>query len=129
MYDAADSILAQKLSQVEGVGQVIVGGGAKPAVRVELNPRALESFQIGLDQVRTTLANANANSPKGASARGQRTLGDCDHRPALPSGRLRPLIVSYHNGAAVRLARRGGRGRFRAGPPQRRASPTASRPC
>src|SRR6476469_3237023 len=50
MYDAADSILAQKLSQVEGVGQVVVGGGAKPAVRVELNPRVLESMRIPLDQ-------------------------------------------------------------------------------
>src|SRR5580765_1296534 len=68
MYDAADSILAQKLAQVEGVGQVTVGGGAKPAVRVELNPRALEAFHIGLDQVRNTLSVANAHMPKGALA-------------------------------------------------------------
>ena len=73
MYDAADSILAQKLSQVEGVGQVMVGGGAKPAVRVELNAPALEGFRIGLDQVRTTLAAANALSPKGSLADRNRT--------------------------------------------------------
>src|SRR3954454_1439324 len=73
MYDAADSILAQKLSQVEGVGQVSVGGGAKPAVRVELNPRPLESYRIGLDQVRNTLANANAHSPVGSLGHGDRT--------------------------------------------------------
>src|SRR5207248_1391345 len=70
IYDAADSILAQKLAQVDGVGQVTVGGAAKPAVRVELNPRVLESFKIGLDQVRTTLANANANRPKGSLSSG-----------------------------------------------------------
>src|SRR5436305_1820301 len=73
MYDAADSSLAQKLAQVEGVGQVTVGGGAKPAVRVELNPRALEAFHIGLDQVRTTLAAANAHTPTGAIAHGGST--------------------------------------------------------
>src|SRR3954467_12086436 len=70
MYDAADSILAQKLAQVEGVGQVTVGGGAKPAVRVELNPRALEAFHIGLDQVRTILAGANAHTPTGTLGNG-----------------------------------------------------------
>src|SRR5438477_8404315 len=66
MYDAADSILAQKLAQIEGVGQVMVGGGAKPAVRVELNPTVLTSFGMGLDQVRTVLGAANANRPKGS---------------------------------------------------------------
>src|SRR5215467_496855 len=73
MYDDADSILAQKLAQVEGVGQVTVGGGAKPAVRVELNPRPLESYKIGLDQVRNALAAANANSPKGSLSNGEST--------------------------------------------------------
>ena len=66
MYDAADSILAQKLSQVEGVGQVIVGGGARPAVRVEVDPdRARASSASGSEQVRTALGAANANRPKG----------------------------------------------------------------
>src|SRR5438045_6742748 len=65
MYDAADSILAQKLSQVEGIGQVFVGGGAKPAVRAEVNPNLLNKLGVGLDTVRTALSSANANRPNG----------------------------------------------------------------
>ena len=65
IYDAADSILAQKLAQVEGVGQVFVGGGARPAVRAEVNPTALNKLGLGLDSVRTALGAANANRPKG----------------------------------------------------------------
>ena len=66
MYDAADSILSQKLAQIEGVGQVFVGGGAQPAVRAELNPTLLNKLGVGLDTVRTALMSANANSPKGS---------------------------------------------------------------
>ena len=65
LYDAADSILAQKLSQVEGVGQVFVGGGAKPAVRVQVDPGQLSALGYGLEDVRAGLSNVNANSPKG----------------------------------------------------------------
>src|ERR1700676_3422847 len=65
MYDAASTILAQKLSQITGVGQVTVGGSSLPSVRIELNPPALNKYDIGLDQVRTVLSNANANTPKG----------------------------------------------------------------
>src|SRR5580698_3589074 len=65
MYDAASTIMAQKLAQVQGVGQVGVGGSALPGVRVELNPTALNKYGIGMEQVRTALAAANANSPKG----------------------------------------------------------------
>src|SRR5438876_6401089 len=65
MYDAASSILQQKLSQVEGVGQVNVGGGALPAVRVELNPTVLNKYGIGLEDVRTVLGSTNTNRPKG----------------------------------------------------------------
>jgi multidrug efflux pump len=65
IYDIADSVLGQKLAQVEGVGQVFVGGGAKPAVRVELNPTLLYKLGVGLDSVRTALGAANANRPKG----------------------------------------------------------------
>src|SRR5213595_667830 len=68
MYDAADSILSQKLAQVEGVGQVFVGGGAKPAVRVKVDPNRLSQMGIGLDEVRGALALVNANSPKGELA-------------------------------------------------------------
>ena len=68
VYDAADSILAQKLSQVEGVGQVFVGGGAKPAVRVQVDPNLIAKLGIGLDQVRAALRAVNANTPKGELA-------------------------------------------------------------
>ena len=83
MYDAADSILSQKLAQVEGVGQVFVGGGAKPAVRAEVNPTLLNKLGVGLDTVRTALGNANANRPKGADRR----------RRSMP-GRWAPMIRS-----------------------------------
>src|SRR5579859_5508114 len=65
IYDKADSILAQKLSQIDGVGQAFVGGGAKPAVRAEVNPMLLNKLGVGLDSVRTALNQANANTPKG----------------------------------------------------------------
>src|SRR5262249_4982191 len=65
MYVAVATVMAQVLSQVEGVGQVIVGGGALPAVRVELNPTMLNKYGIGLEQVRTAIAATNANTPKG----------------------------------------------------------------
>src|SRR5262249_18325856 len=68
MYDAAASILQQKLAQVEGVGQVVVGGSSLPAVRVDLNPSVLNHYGIGLDQVRAMLSSANANRPKGEVA-------------------------------------------------------------
>jgi multidrug efflux pump len=73
MYDAADSILAQKLAQVQGVGQVFVGGSSSPAVRVELNPVAMNNMGLSLDQVRTVLQNANANYAKGDVSDNQRT--------------------------------------------------------
>jgi multidrug efflux pump len=104
MYDAADSILAQKLAQVEGVGQVTVGGGAKPAVRVELNPHPLESFHVGLDQVRTALANANAHSPKGSIAAGDSTWQMDATDQLFKAADYGKLIISYHNGNTVRLS-------------------------
>jgi multidrug efflux pump len=103
MYDAADSILAQKLAQVEGVGQVMVGGGAKPAVRVELNPRALEYFNIGLDDVRTRLAAANAHEPKGAIAHGDNTWQLEATDQLFKADQYARYIIAYHNGDAVRL--------------------------
>ena len=65
MYDAASTILAQKLSQVDGVGTVFVGGGSLPAVRVELNPTVVHKYGIGLEDVRSMLASTNTNRPKG----------------------------------------------------------------
>src|SRR5213595_3134666 len=103
MYDAADSILSQKLAQVEGVGQVFVGGGAKPAVRAELNPTLLNKLGVGLDQVRAALGLANANRPKGEvhDALNAWSLSDTDQ--LFQADQYRELIVSSKNGAVVRL--------------------------
>ena len=80
MYDVASSILQQKLSQVEGVGRVVVGGGALPAVRVDVNPTILNSYGLSLEDVRAALDSANANRPKGEIADGSRawTLNTTD---------------------------------------------------
>jgi multidrug efflux pump len=103
MYDAGDSILAQKLSQVEGVGQVTVGGGAKPAVRVQLNPNLLNGFGIGLAPIRTALNTANANRPKGSLSDGVH-VWELDATDQLHGAdQYRKIIVAYRNGAAVRL--------------------------
>jgi multidrug efflux pump len=103
MYDAASSILQQKLSQVDGVGQVNVGGGALPGVRVEVNPTVLNNQGLGLEDVRTTLSNANANRPKGEIASDTRTeaIGTTDQ--LLKAAQYRPLIIAYRNGAPVRV--------------------------
>src|SRR5216683_493191 len=103
MYDVADSILAQKLAQVDGVGQVFAGGGAKPAVRAEVNPTLLNKLGVGLDTVRAALTAANANSPKGevADPVNAWTLNANDQ--IFTADQYRRLIVSYNNGAPVRL--------------------------
>src|SRR2546425_1434863 len=104
IYDAADSILAQKLSQVKGVGQVTVGGGARPAVRVDVNPMALAHYGIGLDDVRFALRAANANVPKGelADQTGRWVITATDQ--LSKANQYRPLIVAYRKGAPVRLS-------------------------
>ncbi|MGB6564273.1 MAG: efflux RND transporter permease subunit, partial [Candidatus Binataceae bacterium] len=104
IYDAADSILAQKLSQIQGVGQVTVGGSALPGVRVELNINALNNDGIGLEQVRSTLSNANANRPKGEVADQTHAWSLSATDQLLAADQYSPLIVGYHNGAAVRLS-------------------------
>jgi multidrug efflux pump len=103
MYDAADSILAQKLSQVEGVGQVIIGGGAKPAVRVRVDPERLSQIGLSLEQVRAALGTVNANSPKGelANATTAWTIDATDQ--LFEADQYRPVIVAYQKGAPVRL--------------------------
>jgi multidrug efflux pump len=103
MYDAASTILAQKLSQVSGVGQVMVGGGTLPAVRIELNPGSLNKYGIGLEQVRTVLNAANANSPKGHFAYGDRTCEIGANDQMFKAIDYEPLLIAYHNGAAVRI--------------------------
>ena len=103
IYDVADSILSQKLAQVSGVGQVFVGGGARPAVRAELNPTLLNKLGISLDQVRTALGAANANRPKGQLADAINAWAINDNDQIYRAEQYRPLVVAYNNGAAVRL--------------------------
>ena len=104
MYDAASSILAQKLSQMNGVGQVVVGGGALPAVRVDVNPTVLNNMGLGLEDVRTAIAGANANRPKGQvqNLTTVWSIGATDQ--LLEAATYRPLLIAYRNGAAVRLS-------------------------
>ena len=104
MYDAADSILAQKLAQVQGVGQVFVWGSSQPAVRAEVNPTLLNKLGIGLDTVRNALNAANANRPKGRVSDSSRSYVFTDTDQLFTADEYRPLIVAYHNGAAVRLS-------------------------
>jgi multidrug efflux pump len=103
MYDVASSILQQKLSQVEGVGEVRVGGGALPAVRVDVNPTILNQFNLSLEDVRTALAAANANRPKGHLADASRTWSLATTDQLLMADQYRPLIIAYKDGAPVRL--------------------------
>src|SRR6059058_3954811 len=104
VYDAADSILAQKLSQIEGVGQANPSGGARPAVRVEANPTALTAYGVGLDQVRTVLGAANANKPKGMFSDANSTWAIYDTDQIKQADQYKPLIVAYNNGSPVRLS-------------------------
>jgi multidrug efflux pump len=103
MYDAADSILAQKLAQVSGVGQVNVGGAAQPAVRAEVNPTLLNKLGVGLDTVRNALNAANANRAKGQVSNETTSWSFDDNDQLFTADQYRPLIVAYHNGAPVRL--------------------------
>ena len=103
MYDAASTILQQKLSQVEGVGQVSVGGGAPPAVRVDVNPTLLNHFGLGLEDVRIALAAANANRPTGQISDERNSWSITTTDQLFTAAEYKPLIVSYRNGAPVRL--------------------------
>jgi multidrug efflux pump len=104
LYDAASTVLAQKLSQVEGIGEVVVGGSSLPAVRVELIPQALYKYGIGLEDVRAALASANAHSPKGGIDVGDQRYQIYANDQANKAGDYKPLIVAYRNGAPVRLS-------------------------
>ena len=129
IYDSASTILQQKLSQVDGIGEVQIGGGSLPAVRVELNPRALFKYGIGLEDVRAALSAANANAPKGASSRAPARYQIYVNDTATTAAQYRTLIVAYRNNAAVRLL---GRRRGRATASRMcaiSAWPTASRRC
>ncbi len=105
IYDMADSILAQKIAQIEGVGQVFVGGTSQPAVRVELNPMLLANTGIGLEAVRTALGNANANRPKGAFQDATHRWAIDDNDQIFKASDYGPIIVGYNRqtGAPVRV--------------------------
>ncbi|HTD66812.1 MAG TPA: efflux RND transporter permease subunit, partial [Candidatus Limnocylindria bacterium] len=104
MYDAASTIIQQRLLQIQGVGQVTVGGGALPSVRVDVNPTHLNSFGLSLEDVRTMLGRQNANSPKGQISDDQTTADILANDQLLKADDYKPLIVAYRNGAAVRLS-------------------------
>jgi multidrug efflux pump len=106
IYDIADSILAQKISQIQGVGQVFVGGSASPAVRVELNPMQLSSYGVGLEAVRTALANANANRPKGSFHDDEHRWLINDNDQIFKAADYGPIIAGYNQttGAPVRVS-------------------------
>ncbi len=104
MYDAAATILAQKFSQVRGVGEVSVGGSSLPAVRVELNPAVLSQYNLGFEDVRTAIAASNANRPKGVIEGGERRWQILANDQAKQAADYLPLIIAYRRGAPLRLA-------------------------
>jgi multidrug efflux pump len=104
VYDSANTILSQKLSQIEGIGQVFVSGGSPPAVRIEINPTLLNNFGLGLDDVRNMLSTANANRPKGQISAGDHSWFVSTDDQLITSAQYRPLIIAYRNGAPVRIS-------------------------
>jgi multidrug efflux pump len=104
LYDAASTVLAQKLSQVDGIGEVGVSGSSLPAVRVDLIPQAIYKYGIGLEDVRAALASANAHSPKGGIDVGDKRYQIYSNDQANKAIDYRSLIVAYRNGAAVHLS-------------------------
>ncbi|HZZ58937.1 MAG TPA: efflux RND transporter permease subunit, partial [Opitutaceae bacterium] len=104
LYDAASTILQQKISQVDGVGDVTLGGSSLPAVRIEMNPQTLFKYGIGMEDVRAALSAANANSPKGAVESPQLHWQIYSNDQATQASAYRPLVVAYRNGRAVRLS-------------------------
>ena len=104
MYDAASTVLAQKLAQVEGVGQATINGGALPAVRVELDPVRLAANGVSLDSVRTAISATNANRPLGAVEREDHYWLVATNDQARTAAEYAPLVLRWNNGNAVRLS-------------------------
>ncbi|WP_298252102.1 efflux RND transporter permease subunit [Bradyrhizobium sp.] len=104
LYDAASTVLAQKLSQVDGIGEVVVGGSSLPAVRAELIPQALYKYGVGLEDVRAALSSANAHSPKGGIDVGDQRYQVYANDRATKADDYKGLIVAYRKGAPVRLS-------------------------
>jgi multidrug efflux pump len=104
LYDAASTIMQQRLSQIQGVGQVNVGGSSLPAVRVDVNPTQLNSYGLGLQTVASVLNAQNANEAKGTITDDTTTADITTNDQLLKAEYYRPLIVGYHNGAAIKLS-------------------------
>ena len=104
IYDAASSILAQKISQLEGVGQVIVGGSSLPSVRVELNPYAMTKYGISINDVSNAISNNNQNKPKGQLQTQNLQFGISTNDQLNKASEYRPIVVSFKNGTPVRLS-------------------------
>ena len=104
LYDMASTVLEQKLSQIQGVGQVVVGGGATPAVRVEANPTKLESYGFTLANVRSLLSLQNTLTPRGQIADTAATADIITNDQISHADDYKPLVLGYHNGTAVRLS-------------------------
>ena len=103
LYDEASTVIEQRISQITGVGQVTVVGASLPAVRVEINPNQLASFGISLPQVQTVIAGQNSNLAKGQLQNGDTTIDILANDQISKAAFYKPLIIGYHNGAAVRL--------------------------
>ena len=104
LYDMASTLLQQKISQIDGVGQIFIGGGATPAVRVEVNPEKLESFGLTLGNVQSVLSLENSDSPAGQISNGTTTEDILTNDQISRADQYKPLIIGYHNGQAVRLS-------------------------
>ena len=104
MYDAADSILSQKLAQVDGVGQVYVGGSSQPAVRIEANPNTLNKLNLGMEAVRQAIIGQNINIAKGSLQSNDQSLVIYVNDQLKKAADYRSLVVAYRNGAPVRLS-------------------------
>ena len=104
MYDSASTVIQQKLSQIQGVGQVVVGGGALPSVRVEVNPTQLNSYGLTLSNVQSTLSIQNSDFARGQIANGLTTSDILTNGQISHAAEYAPLIIGYKNGAAVRLS-------------------------
>lgn len=104
LYDLASTVLQQKLSQIQGVGQVVIGGGSNPAVRVEVNPTQLESYGLTLGNIQSVLSLQNSHEPTGQISDGNKLLDIITNDQISHAGQYKPLVIGYHNGAAVHLS-------------------------
>ena len=104
IYDLASNIMMQRLSQIEGVGQVSVQGGAQPAVRVEVNPNKLASFGLTMSSISSVLSLQNSHSPRGQLSNSENQLDILDNNQISKAAEYRPLIIGYKNGQAIQLS-------------------------